>query len=178
MREGIDREHIFQLVRTAANDVFTTMLGLELEPLEAYVETAGLTSGCGVVSLIGFAGTWVGTGTFSCSPAKAGQLADALLGCEHAAVNEEVLDAVAEITNMILGNVKTELEGTLGPMLLSVPTVIYGRNFATRSLGRHEWCVVPFRNNGENIEVKVFLSPVQDAHLQRPGFERGYSVHV
>ena len=56
-----------------------------------------------------------------------------LLITEYAAINEDVLDSVAEVTNMIIGNVKTALEDRLGAMGLSTPTVIYGRNFQTRS---------------------------------------------
>ena len=55
---------------------------------------------------------------------------------ESPAVNEEVLDAVGELTNMIIGNVKTVAEAIVGPLNLSVPTVIYGRNFTSRSLGK------------------------------------------
>jgi chemotaxis protein CheX len=42
---------------------------------------------------------------------------------EASSVDEDVLDAVAEITNMIIGSVKTDLEGELGPLGLSIPTV-------------------------------------------------------
>ena len=52
-----------------------------------------------------------------------------MLMTEASAVNEEVLDAMAELTNMVIGNVKTKLESQLGPLGLSIPTVVYGRNF-------------------------------------------------
>ena len=35
-----------------------------------------------------------------------------MLMTESTAVNEEVLDAVAEMTNMIIGSVKTDLESS------------------------------------------------------------------
>jgi chemotaxis protein CheX len=76
---------------------------------------------------------------------------------EFTAVNEEVLDAFGELTNMIIGSFKTELESIAGPMGLSIPTVIYGRNFTTRSLGHEEWVVVPFDCAGHKMEVKVCL---------------------
>ena len=70
------------------------------------------------------------------------------------AIDEDVLDAVAEVTNMIIGNVKTALENRLGAMGLSTPTVIYGRNFQTRSSGNQEWTVVPF-DAGERADVRA-----------------------
>ena len=78
------------------------------------------------------------------------------------AINEDVLDAVAEVTNMIIGNVKTELEARVGPMGLSTPTVIYGRNFQTRSSGNQEWTVVPFTLDGERLCVQVCIAPNMD----------------
>ncbi len=58
-----------------------------------------------------------------------------MLMTEAPSVNEDVLDAVAELTNMIIGNVKTELEAQVGPLGLSIPTVVYGRNFQTKTAG-------------------------------------------
>jgi CheY-specific phosphatase CheX len=45
-----------------------------------------------------------------------------------------VLDAFAELIDMIIGNVKTALEEHLGPMGMSVPTVVHGKNFTTRTV--------------------------------------------
>ena len=75
------------------------------------------------------------------------------------AVNEEVLDAVAEVANMIIGNVKSFFEEKLGPLNLSVPTVIFGRNYRARSAGVPAWTSVPFDCQGEKLEVNFFLMP-------------------
>src|SRR3546814_14068538 len=63
---------------------------------------------------------------------------DLMMMAEYDAVNDEVLDAMAEVTNMIIGNVKTALEERIGCMGLSIPTVIYGRNFTYRAVGNQE----------------------------------------
>ena len=69
---------------------------------------------------------------------------------EYSSVTDEVLDAVAELTNMIIGNLKTALEEHLGPMGLSIPTVIHGRNFTSRTVGTQDWTIVPFRMESES----------------------------
>jgi chemotaxis protein CheX len=74
-------------------------------------------------------------------------------------VNDDVLDAVAEVTNMVIGNVKTVLEERLGAMGLSIPTVIYGRNFSSRTVGKQNWTVVPFTLGNERLEVQLCLAP-------------------
>ncbi len=177
--EAIQHEKVAELIKRATSDVFGTMLGLEVSVADTKLSAESSNNGGGgLVALIGFAGPWVGTGSFSCSPSMACRVADALLGTEHAAVEEDVLDAIAEMTNMILGNVKTELEEIIGPMLLSVPTVIFGRNFSTRSSMRQNWTVVTFEHGGETIEVKVCLTSNVDQKEARPGFKMGYSLHV
>jgi chemotaxis protein CheX len=91
---------------------------------------------------------------------------------EFEAVNEEVLDAMAELTNMIIGSFKTNIEERLGPMGLSIPTVIYGRNFTTRSLSRNDWTLVPFECEEGGFNIHVCLAPNVDhaTRRQRPGY--------
>ena len=164
-------------VRGATNEVFTTMLGIEIAAGET--ETA-LTAGCaqsGVVALLGLAGDWIGSGSLSCSPEFACKMASQLLMAEYGAVNEEVLDAVAEVANMIVGNVKTTLEEKLGPMGLSTPTVIFGRNFETHSVGNRDWVIVPFTSGEETMHVQISLTPNRGGRAARPaGFPLTTSV--
>ena len=150
------------LVRTigaATGEVFATMLGIEVEALPHRLDEGRSQPFDGVISLIGLAGTWTGAGRISCSAGLACRLSGALLAAEYAAVNEDVLDAMAEITNMIIGNVKSTLEDQLGPMGLSIPTVVFGRNYQARSSGVKEWVVVPFQCSAELIEVRLALMP-------------------
>jgi chemotaxis protein CheX len=99
---------------------------------------------------------------------------------EYDSVAEDVLDSVAEVTNMIIGNVKTVLENKLGGMGLSTPTVIYGRNFQTRSSKNQEWTVVPFDCESERLCVQVCLVPNPDAGQQstRAGFPVPHVLNV
>jgi CheY-specific phosphatase CheX len=81
---------------------------------------------------------------------------------------------------MIIGNVKTTLENRLGSMLLSTPTVIYGRNFQTRSARNQEWTVVPFEWDAERMCVQVCIAPNPDAESKtmRPGFPVPHMLNV
>lgn len=174
----INREDLVALIREATENVFETMLAQPVAAGPDYVDSGTSNSSNGVVSFIGLAGTWVGTGSISCSSACACQLASALLMGEYAAVDDDVLDAVAEVTNMILGNVKTSLEERLGPMGLSIPTVIYGRNFCSKTLGKKEWIVVPFETNGERMEVQLCLTEQRVAERTRIGVAGTAAVQV
>jgi chemotaxis protein CheX len=149
-------------ITTASTDVFSMMLGVDMVSTESFVQTTATAPAAGVVSLVGLAGDWIGTGSISCSSAMACRLSSLMLMAEYSSINEEVLDAIAELTNMIIGNVKTSLEERLGPMGLSVPTVIFGKNFQTRNASSHEWVVVPFRYEGECLHVQLCLQPGRD----------------
>jgi chemotaxis protein CheX len=163
------REFLVNSITQSVNQVFSTMLGVEIQSGEVSLETDSPESNDGVVSLIGLAGTWAGTGSLRCSPALACRICSQLLMTESSAVDEEVLDAVAELTNMIVGNVKTDLESHLGPLGLSIPTVVFGRNFKTRSAGHAEWIVVQFLWEGEPLVVKMCLAPSERAGDPKTG---------
>jgi chemotaxis protein CheX len=170
MIERVTSEEIAAAVCSAARELFSTMLQLPIEDGPFFDEREEPATLDGVVALVGIAGPWTGTGRISCSPGLACRLAGALLMQPYEAVNEDVLDAVAEISNMIIGNVKTIFEERLGALALSVPTVIFGRNYRTRSSGVPIWTVVPFRTEEESWTISFCMMPtkVGGTHAARP----------
>lgn len=159
MSQGYNQDKLVAGVRQATREVFSTMLDMALEEEPAYVESVAAETIEGVVSLIGLAGEWVGTGSIACGSQLACALSSKLLMSEYDQVNEDVMDAMAEITNMIVGNVKTAVEDDLGPMGLSIPTVVFGHEFKTRSVGQAEWVVVPFLAGADRLLVRICLVP-------------------
>jgi chemotaxis protein CheX len=177
--KALTHNDLVSLVRSATESVFETMLGQEVVAGDAYLDHLSSPSSNGIVSFIGLAGAWMGTGSISCSASCACQIASQLMMSEYNAVDDEVLDAVAEVTNMILGNVKTSLEERIGPMGLSIPTVIYGRNFSSRTVGKQEWTVVPFDCYGERLEVQLCLAEQRDSARTRVGVAADVAaVHI
>lgn len=156
------------LIRSTA-EVFSTMLGSKLSSGETTIDATTSEPTDGVVSFIGIAGSWAGTGSLTCSPAMACRICAAMLMTEAPSVNEDVLDAVAELTNMIIGSVKTDLESELGPLGLSIPTVVFGRNFKTRSAGTAEWIYVRFLWDEDSLLIKMCLAPSEKTHAIHHG---------
>lgn len=160
------------LIRSASL-VFSTMLGSEFSSAEVTVKGTVVGSDSethdGVVSFIGIAGSWAGTGSLTCSPAVACRVCTQMLMTEATAVDEEVLDAVAELTNMVIGSVKTDLESELGPLGLSIPIVVFGRNFKTRTAGTAEWIHVRFLWDGDPLLIKMCLAPNEKPHAIHHG---------
>ena len=150
---------IAEAIRNATNEVFSTMLALDLVAQPIEIGDSAARSRAGVIALLGFAGDWVGSGILYCEARFGCILASRLLMAEYTSVDEDVLDAIAEVANMIIGNVKTVLEQNLGTLGLSTPTVIYGRNFEARTVGTREWVTVPFAAGDDIMGVQISIAP-------------------
>ncbi|MEZ5356228.1 MAG: chemotaxis protein CheX [Bryobacteraceae bacterium] len=150
-------ELLAEEIGSATIGVLTTMLALEAEagpPTLSAVETG---PSHGVAAIVGVAGPYSGTGSVVCTETVACRLAGAMLMSEYDSVNEDVLDAMGEIANMVIGNIKTNLEERFGAMALTTPTVIHGGDFSTRASGKNTWTVVPFTTGGDGFFVQMML---------------------
>jgi len=123
---------ITDILLSAAQEVFSSMLGIEIQQSEGAVNIE--TPFDGVLSVIGLTGAWMGSGFLRSTDKVACDLASRFLMTEAAAVNDEVLDAAGEVTNMIIGSAKNVAEEQLGAIQMSVPTVVYGKNLSTRAM--------------------------------------------
>jgi len=106
--EPITLPEIGNAIRAATGEVFSVMLGIDAAAGDAQVGQAGQNHS-GVVAVLGLTGAWGGSGQLSCESALALRIASNLLMADCEEVDEEVLDAIAEVANMIVGNVKTIL---------------------------------------------------------------------
>jgi chemotaxis protein CheX len=158
----ITHEKIVQGIQAAAIEVCGVMLGEDARPGPARLETMGAEQADGLVALVGMTGPLVGTGSVSCDARLACRLAGAMWCAQISAVDEEVLDALGEIANMIVGNIKASIEEQAGPMWLSVPTVVYGKNFITYGVSKQPCTMVPFLCGDSQLVVRVSLAEAGD----------------
>jgi chemotaxis protein CheX len=160
----IDQDILVRSVIDATSEVFSMMLDIGVDPL-GVVDASGPTD-YGLISLVGITGEWGGSGVFCCSPVLASILSARMLGGQaeigRPVIDGEVLDVVAEITNMMIGNIKNGLEPVTGPLAISVPTVVHGRNFQFRTASGVKGTAVGFSAEGERFEVRVALAPASE----------------
>ena len=145
------------VISSAVSEVFQTMLGLPFEIGEAREEAMNHPQKDGIVALVSIGGGWTGSGRLSCSADLACRMASGMLLGNYQHVSDEVLDAMAEIANMVIGSAKTVFEDRLGALVLGIPTVVYGRNYQTRCSGAPRWTAVPVKCGGEVLEVCFFM---------------------
>ena len=61
----MDKQDLIQAVHTSTAEVFSTMLGLEVEPAAVHMDHASPSIDDGIMSFVGLAGPWVGSGVIS-----------------------------------------------------------------------------------------------------------------
>jgi len=160
----IDQEILVRSVTDATSEVFSMMLDMQVE--FTGIMNDSRASDSGLISLVGITGDWGGSGVFCCSPQLASLLSSRMLGTAPVpgkpVIDEDVLDVVAEVTNMMIGNIKNGLESTTGPLAISVPTVVHGRNFQFRNACGLRGAALGFTTEGEYFEVRIGLAPTSE----------------
>jgi chemotaxis protein CheX len=126
---GCGNEDWVPLMELATREVFDMMLGCQLAKPEIAMDAAFDTT-----SMVGLAGKMCGILTCSCSANAATLMASKMLGVPATAGSREVLDALGEVCNMVAGNFKNKVPGLGDGCMLSVPTVITGKNYSMHSL--------------------------------------------
>lgn len=126
--------HQIDLARIV-EDVFSTMLGMDAV-LSAAVEPS---AEC-ITASVQFVGGWRGAVLLTCGGQLARRFAARLMpspsGAGEVASKDDVSDTLGEVVNMIGGNLKSVLP--VG-VVLSIPSVIEGRDFAFRICGGNEF---------------------------------------
>jgi chemotaxis protein CheX len=137
----------------ATIDVFGTMLGRQVDTGDPIVGQPPPRTN--VVSTVGFAGSNSGLVTLGCSSDAAREITASLLQLDPSEVDAELADAMGEMTNMIAGKAKGELEEF--EMSLSLPTVISGKNHKVQFGSQVKPICIPFSSLHGELSVEVGL---------------------
>ena len=114
----------------AGQEVFEMMVGIPLGPAEA----ATLPRVADYTAMIGLAGDLCGVLSFRCGLGSAVQIAGRMLGTDERASEESIRDALGEICNMVAGSFKARLSDLADQCMLSVPTVVSGKDYQLHPL--------------------------------------------
>ncbi len=70
-------------------------------------------------------------------------------------LNEEIADAVGELTNMISGQARRELGGLGKVFKAAIPSVVTGKNHSIRHYSDGPKIAIPFNTDGGNFTIEV-----------------------
>jgi chemotaxis protein CheX len=149
-------DELARYVIDATKDVFSTMVMMDPSadyPLQEPVNRFK----CSITGMVGFAGTYSGVISIHCPVKLAMQITSNMLGMECDEVNEDLNDAIGEISNMLGGSVKQVLSKGGMDVKLSIPTVISGEDYTVNSLSDNDCVVIPFNNEGDRFLVGLVL---------------------
>jgi chemotaxis protein CheX len=124
---------ITKALNEATNEVFSTMLMIDVNTQESFVKDEKNVSTDLISSLHFFGDQYMGKIAIFSSAAVACNIANSMLGTDTTEVTDEVKDGMGELVNMIAGVAKVKLTDTLGDMHLLTPWVIAGRHLSIAS---------------------------------------------
>ena len=160
---AIESFDIQKRVTDSVIETCSTMLSLEVEPVaEEPPPGSGVHR---MVATLNFAGNVTGIFNVQVTVDFGRVMAAALLDMEPDEVDpgSDVRDLLAEITNIVGGNLKSALNDAGYACVLSTPAITYGTDFTIKSLDmdRFERCV--FRKDAHILIVEVGLKALEGA---------------
>lgn len=128
----------------AVSDVFSTMIFLNPKN-ETPFKKNGSQIKSSISGIMGLTGSITASIIIHFEEKVALKATSNMINIEYTKIDEDVSDAVGEITNMIAGAVKADIINLSNIELnLSLPTVVSGSSFKTQSIDIKENVVIPF----------------------------------
>ncbi len=137
-------------------EVFSKMVAIQLAPNPELRPEEDVQK-CQITGMIGLAGKSMGIVSVHCSPRMGMTITSNMLGMDVTTLNDDVKDAVGEVTNMVAGNFKTKMSKNGKLFDLSVPTVIVGEKYTTKTMTDAPSVVIEFQWQEEKLYVKLNL---------------------
>jgi len=141
-------------LREVVEVVWTVTLGFEVLDAVGSLPPPAASTWCGCVRVVG---GWSGLVKLSMAEVLARQAAAVMFGAPPESLsNDDLIDALGELTNVTGGNVKALLPG---PSQLSLPSVVAGADLAHVAPGESVLCEVAFQTGGSQIRAQVVEGP-------------------
>ncbi|HOO41113.1 MAG TPA: chemotaxis protein CheX [Syntrophales bacterium] len=147
-----------------AKEVLKTMAFIDAVPGKAYLKKVDIAHG-DVSGIIGITGDAIGSLAVSFHTDCICGIVSSMLGENHTEPTSEVLDAVGELTNMISGVARTQLEKKGFSVYAAIPSVVVGAGHTISHILKVPSIVIPFSTALGDFVVDVCIKPTED-HLK------------
>jgi chemotaxis protein CheX len=124
-------------------EIFETMIMMDVTPGQPLAEHVSKFN-CSLSAMVGFAGFKQGNLTIHTPEKVAIGITQSFLGTEIEEINEDVQDAMGELANMIAGSLKPTISNDGKNVELSLPSVVYGKEYTMVVVAKADWIIVPF----------------------------------
>ena len=137
--------------------VLKTMAMTEPIAGKPYLKKGGQAKG-DVSGIIGFTGSARGSLAISFSKGSILKIVSNMIGENYKEINDEVRDAVGEITNMISGVARKKLESQGLNVQAAIPTIVSGENHAILHVLGGPSIIIPFQTEAGLFYVDVCMN--------------------
>lgn len=141
----------------ATQNVIKTMAFTECIGGKPYLKKNSVAEG-DISGVIGITGASEGSLSITFSEPCICHIVSNMFGESITAINDEVKDAVGEITNMISGDARRELAEKGYVLQGAIPTVISGKSHSIKHMGKGPAIAIPFSTQAGNFIVEVCLN--------------------
>ena len=141
----------------AVIDVLKTMAMIKASPGEPYLNKERRAAG-DVTGLIGVTGYAEGVISLTLTEACVLRIVSNMLGEEFNSINDEIADAVGELTNMIAGQARTHLSDAGMSFQASTPSVIVGKNHELKHISNAPILAIPFTTPDGKLVVEISIA--------------------
>lgn len=120
-----------EILLESAKEVFESMVFMALNEVDGEMPDASEVTLLGTITFTGSLEGCLGI----CCGRRCAQTVAANMLCMDSPdelSDEDVIDAVGEIANMVMGSVKTRIQDHVGDLTISIPTVVQGREMRNR----------------------------------------------
>jgi chemotaxis protein CheX len=140
----------------ATLNVLETMAFLKSVPGTPYLKKDDVAIG-DLTGIIGLTGETNGTVAITFSEGSILKIVSNMFGEEMTELNHEIADAVGEITNMIAGQARRDLELIGKVFEAAIPSVVSGRGHRITHYTDGPKIAIPFETNGGKFLIEVCL---------------------
>jgi chemotaxis protein CheX len=134
--------------------VLKTMAFIEVIPGKPYIKKGATATG-DVSGIVGITGDTEGSLCITFSKGCILMIISHMFNEDQKEINDDVKDAVGELTNMISGDARRRLEEIGHHFLGSIPSVISGVGHEVKHITKGPILSIPFSTSGGNFTVEV-----------------------
>ncbi len=138
----------------ATLNVLETMAFVKAEAGEPYLKRDSVASG-DVTGILGLIGEASGTISVSFTDKCILPIVSSMFGEKIVEMNDDIKDAVGEITNMISGQARKKLDELGRSLQAAIPTVIMGKNHSINHMTSTEVVAIPFDTENGKFTIEV-----------------------
>ena len=140
----------------ATLNVLETMAFVKSEAEKPYLKKNAVAQG-DVTGIVGFTGDTNGTVAVTFDEQCILKIVSNMFGEEMTELNDEIADAVGELTNMISGQARKEL-AEIGKIFQgAIPSVITGKNHKLETMTKGPKIAIPFKTEFGSFTIEVCL---------------------